>query len=341
MRSRCSLYVDVGYLLTAAATRVTGTSLRNSVNVEYRALVDRLIEQAGDTSGLPVLRLHWYDSARDGVPDAVQARVGELPKVKLRLGRFGYDGQQKGVDLRIGLDLVTHARNRTADVFFLVSGDDDLTEAVEEAQGHGVEVIVLAVPTNAGAPHGLSKHLTRAADEVVILPGEVIDDHVRRVELPPAEPVEAVEAEASPAPAAPSRPPVPTPAVMAREPHHAAPTAAHAAARPRPSASSPPPEPRVAYSGSTGRPSIVTPGYDVEQDEPQILAVVDRVLAAYLDADPAQGPLLLQQSRPSIPREIDRALLQDLSEALDEYDVPDQLRFRLRSAFWERYDATR
>ncbi len=129
MRSNCALYVDAGYLLASAATRVTGTSLRNGIHVEYRALIQALVDQAEQVSGLPLLRVHWYDSAKDGVPDPQQERIGELPKVKLRLGRFGVDGQQKGVDLRIGLDLVAHARNDAADVFFLVSGDDDLTEA--------------------------------------------------------------------------------------------------------------------------------------------------------------------------------------------------------------------
>src|SRR5690606_35289811 len=111
---------------------------------------------AQQISGLPMLRVHWYDSAKDGVPDAQQERIGELAKVKLRLGRFGVDGQQKGVDLRIGLDLVAHARNDASDVFFLVSGDDDLTEAVEEAQVHGVQVVVLAVPNVADRPHAVS-----------------------------------------------------------------------------------------------------------------------------------------------------------------------------------------
>ena len=66
-----------------------------------------------------------------------------LPRVKLRLGRLSYTGEQKGVDLRIGLDLVMHARNQAVDVMYLVSGDDDLTEAVEEVQGHGIPVILL------------------------------------------------------------------------------------------------------------------------------------------------------------------------------------------------------
>src|SRR4051794_22337312 len=188
MRSRCSLYVDVGYLLSAAAVRVTGTSLRNGIHVDYEPLVDALIQQAERLTELPVLRVHWYDSARDGVPDNQQQLIGELPNVKLRLGRFGVDGQQKGVDLRIGLDLVTHARNGAADVFILVSGDDDLTEAVEEAQVHGVQVILLAVPNTENKPHGISRHLMRAADGLELLPPEAIDRTVTRVETPPAPP---------------------------------------------------------------------------------------------------------------------------------------------------------
>src|SRR3954466_464567 len=170
MRFRCSLYVDVGYLLSSTAVRVTGTSLRNGVHVDYAPLIRALVQQAERMSELPMLRVHWYDSAKDGVPDAQQQRIGELPKVKLRLGRFGVDGEQKGVDLRIGLDLVAHARNGAADVFFLVSGDDDLTEAVEEAQVHGVQLVLLAIPNEQGRPHGVSRHLMRAADELVTLP---------------------------------------------------------------------------------------------------------------------------------------------------------------------------
>jgi hypothetical protein len=46
MRSNCALYVDVGYLLAAAAARVTGTSLRNGIHVDFRPMVVALIGQA-------------------------------------------------------------------------------------------------------------------------------------------------------------------------------------------------------------------------------------------------------------------------------------------------------
>lgn len=179
MRSHCALYVDVGYLLAAAATRAAGTSLRSSIRVDHKRLIESLIAHVTEASGLPLLRVHWYDAARNGVPDETQEKIGLLPRVKVRLGRIGVDGEQKGVDLRIGLDLVAHARNEAVDVVFLVSGDDDLTEAVEEAQAHGVQVTVLAVPNKKGDPQSVSRYLQRAADGLELITAGALDAAVR------------------------------------------------------------------------------------------------------------------------------------------------------------------
>lgn len=317
VRSNCALYVDAGYLFAAAATRVTGTSLRNGIHVDFQSLISEMVRRSEEMSGLPMLRVHWYDSAKDGVPDARQERIGEIPKVKLRLGRFGVDGQQKGVDLRIGLDLVTHARNGAADVFFLVSGDDDLTEAVEEAQVHGVQVIILAVPNAGERPHGVSRHLVRAADELATLSAAAIDAAVMRIERPvPAIPnapeLIASAAEAKPTPndmAALSRKPVPSPTAV------------------------------VAYSSSSGGGTGLASGYEPpETHDDEIDAVVTRVLQAFAQSATSQAMADLAGNRPSIPREIDRALLTDLSDSLGVYDLRDPVRFRLRDRFWEKYE---
>ena len=195
MRSRCAVYVDAGYLLASAATRVTGTSLRSGVHVLYDHLVDALIEQSEEHSQLPLLRVNWYDSgSRGGLPDPIQEQIGMLPRVKLRLGRLSYTGEQKGVDLRIGLDLVMHARNQAVDVMYLVSGDDDLTEAVEEVQGHGIPVILLVAPDRDGKAHAVSKHLRREADDVVMISPDTIDLFVQARTRPEPEPEEVVVA---------------------------------------------------------------------------------------------------------------------------------------------------
>lgn len=337
MRSNCSLYVDAGYLLASAATRVSGTSLRNGVHVEYGPLVERLIRQAEEISGLPLLRVHWYDSAREGVPDAQQGRIGELAKVKLRLGRFGVDGQQKGVDLRIGLDLVTHARNDAADVFLLISGDDDLTEAVEEAQAHGVQVVVLGVPNAVGRPHGVSRHLVRAADELRTIAEATIDDTVTKIERPvpvptppPASAGAAVVTAAGTAGAVP--PSQEAPAAHVPSPLDLA------GKRPAP-VPTPVPAAVLAYSGVTGGPSHVDGLYATPDDmQQQIDSVVLNVLTSLRKSAGDDGLEALLHGRPSIPREVDKALLLDLSDALGLYDLNDAARFELRSRFWEIYD---
>ncbi|WP_430332115.1 NYN domain-containing protein [Rhodococcus sp. ACT016] len=326
MRSTCSLYVDAGYLLAAAATRVTGTSLRSGIYVDYATLISSLVDTAEARSGLPVLRVHWYDSARNGVPDARQERIGELSKVKLRLGRFGVNGDQKGVDLRIGLDLVAHARNRASDVFFLVSGDDDLTEAVEEAQVHGVQVVLLAVPTVDGKPHGVSRHLIRAADELDSIDGAAVDAAVMKVDRQPA--LEPITQEPTPEPARPpaaaARPAVRTPLDLASIPH--------GPAAPRSTSV-------LAYSVSTGSPGRVLPGYDEGGEQDQLIdEVVARVLASFQESATPDDRLELQRARPSIPRDIDRALLLDASDVMERYDLDEGIRYRLRARFWDKYD---
>jgi hypothetical protein len=271
-------------------------------------------------SELSVLRVHWYDSAKDGVPDLQQQRIGELPRVKLRLGRFGMDGQQKGVDLRIGLDLVTHARNGAADVFILVSGDDDLAEAVEEAQVHGVQVILLAVPSTENKPHGISRHLIRAADGLELLPPETVDQTVTKVEMPPATPPVAV-AVASPAGQPQAKA---TPRDLAGLGHSGA---------LRPSSSV------LAYSAATGRdPQVMTEYEDPAELAEQIDSVVINVLAAFRKSATAEALAELKAGKPSIPRDIDKALLTDLSDRRGEFDLSEQVRHKLRAQFWKKYD---
>lgn len=339
MRSTCSLYIDTGYLLASAATRLTGTSLRSGIHVDYAKLIRSLVDAAEVRSGLPLLRVHWYDSARNGIPDSQQERIGELSKVKLRLGRFGVNGEQKGVDLRIGLDLVTHARNGTSDVFFLVSGDDDLTEAVEEAQVHGVQVVLLAVPTVDGKPHGMSRHLVRAADELDSIDGPAVDAAVMKVDRQPV-PVPV------PSPSAPKPAPLPSgpkPAPARSTPAGAPPVVRTpldlATVAPVPAAAALQPTSVLAYSVSTGSPAHGLPGYVDDTEQDQLLdEVVQRVLTSFHESATPDDKLGLLRARPSVPRDIDRALLLDASDVMQMYDLDEGTRYRLRARFWEKYD---
>jgi hypothetical protein len=331
MRSHCSVFVDVGYLLAASATRVTGTSLRGGVVISYPDLVAGIIAQAERESGLPVLRIHWYDSGSKpgGAPDNTQEMIGELPRVKLRLGRLSPHGEQKGVDLRIGLDLASHGRNKVSDLVYLLSGDDDLTEAVEEAQGHGVQVVILAVPDAKGQPHAVARHLVRACDDVVILDPQVVDRTVMvRAQQPPAAPVPVPREPGGPASPEVATTPAPggsvehrpTPALLAAMKAHVV----GSGARPR--------RP-VVYSSSSG---------GVVEDSPAVVAewrAIDDVCRGVIAAWRAQASELEQErvrrEQGFIPNDLDRTLLTDLSARLGIYDIDDTTRYALRAHFWE------
>lgn len=336
MRSHCALYVDAGYLLASAATRITGTSLRNGVIVDHGVLINGLIEQVEAESRLPLLRVNWYDSeSRRGQGDPELNAIGLLPRVKLRLGRLSRGGEQKGVDVRLGLDLATHGRNRVCDVMYLVTGDDDLTEAVEEAQGHGVQVILLAVPDVDGRAYGVSRHLQRESDGLTLIAGDLIDRAVRK----PIPAPERVAAAASVAAAGAEEPATPV-AAGNGAPAASAPTPLSVAPKPsdlaRARHTAPPPAPRptseLAWSTRTGEPSVA----GVAQAEEQVIVDVCRsVIEAWAQgaSEQQQGDLL--RGRPYIPGDIDRALLVDVSAKLGIYDLDDLTRYTLRERFWE------
>ena len=314
LRSHSALYIDAGYLLAAAATRLTGSSFRHSVDVDYGRLLNDLIDLVEKRTGLPILRVYWYDAARDGIATAAQERIALLPKVKLRLGRIGVEGEQKGVDLRIGLDMVGHSRNGAVTTMYLLSGDDDLTEAVEEAQSQGVQVIVLAVPSKTAARHGVSRHLMLAADELEIIDADLLDSAVSGVSSQ-ASP-STIEGEDS----------------TARSHASPAEAARHAPARVIP----------LPTPGGSLSPLHSSAAAGVALSPEELLATINQVATRTYDAWATAATVAqheeLSAGRPSIPRELDRALLIDLSEALGEYSLSDQVRVDLRAEFWGAAD---
>jgi len=71
--------------------------------------------------------------------------VGRVRQIQFRCPKCkkNYsEPKQKGVDVAIALDLVKMARRGDADIFYLISGDEDLSEAVVIAQQGSSNVIV-------------------------------------------------------------------------------------------------------------------------------------------------------------------------------------------------------
>lgn len=75
--------------------------------------------------------------------DVVKALVnGKRDAKSLTTGDFVLDIQQKGVDVRIGLDLALIAHERFADQIVLITGDSDFVPAAKYARRHGIDFII-------------------------------------------------------------------------------------------------------------------------------------------------------------------------------------------------------
>ncbi|ACU74599.1 protein of unknown function DUF88 [Catenulispora acidiphila DSM 44928] len=175
---RCAVLVDAGYVLAAAANVVSGDPGRPGIEVDYPGLVTALTERAAAETGLPVLRVYWYDAAPATGPTRDQRLLRVLDGLKLRLGKLVRrdDGkfEQKGVDTFLHADLTGLARKRAVADVVLVSGDEDLLHAVEEAQEYGTRIHLWG----AASDYNQSLELIAAVDKSMTLSEEWLKPYV-------------------------------------------------------------------------------------------------------------------------------------------------------------------
>lgn len=178
---RCAILVDAGYLLGAAGTLVARDPDRSALEVDHAKLADALIHEAEVQTGLPVLRLLWYDGAFNSRPGPEHRTLRVLADVKVRLGELVVRAgrlQQKGVDSYLQRDLTTLARNHAVADIVLLGGDEDLRRALEEAQDYGIRVHLWGV--EAGAPeYNQSQSLIAEADRRWVIPAAWVQKYVR------------------------------------------------------------------------------------------------------------------------------------------------------------------
>src|ERR1700730_9964472 len=136
--SRYAIMVDVGYIYASTGELLFSASSRREYRVDADKLIAALIRHADEQVRGELLRVYWYDAARDRVPTFDQRVIAQMPMVKLRLGNLNARGQQKGVDAQIRADMETLARHRAITDAILVAGDEAMVPAVEAAQAFGV-----------------------------------------------------------------------------------------------------------------------------------------------------------------------------------------------------------
>lgn len=176
--ARYAVMVDVGYIYAAAGELLFGTSSRRDYRVDAVGLIQAITKHADELFRGELLRVYWYDAARDRVPTIDQRVVAQMAWVKLRLGNLNARGQQKGVDANIRADMEALARHRAITDAVLIAGDEDMVPAVEAAQAYGVRVHLWGVEP----PYGTNQaeRLVWESDTVDVLDSAFVRPYFTR-----------------------------------------------------------------------------------------------------------------------------------------------------------------
>jgi uncharacterized LabA/DUF88 family protein len=180
--SRYAIMVDVGYIYASAGELLFGATARKEYKVDADKLIQALTRHGEDHVRGELLRVYWYDAARDRVPTFDQRVIAQMPWVKLRLGNLNARGQQKGVDAQIRADMEALARHRAITDAILVAGDEDMVPAIEAAQAFGVRVHLWGVEP----PYGTNQaeRLVWESDTVDVLERSFIEPFFTRQLVP-------------------------------------------------------------------------------------------------------------------------------------------------------------
>jgi uncharacterized LabA/DUF88 family protein len=329
--ARYAIMIDVGYIYAAAGELLFSVGSRREYRVDTDKLIQALTRHADGLVRGELLRVYWYDAARDRVPTIDQRVIAQMARVKLRLGNLNARGQQKGVDAQIRADMEALARHRAITDAVLVAGDEDMVPAVEAAQAYGVRVHLWGVEPPFGTNQ--AERLVWESDTVEILDRAFLEPYFTRI--PPPEPVPSVPS------AQPAQPVgVPSPAQLferrhaTRPPHR--PAAHPALGHPspgQPAVSQPSlsqPGLGQAGLGQPGLPSRLGPDRQRVEEAGEHVAqkwILTRGEDNIRDLLP--GPIL--------PPVIDKELLVEAEKELGASLRPYQeAREWLRDAFWER-----
>lgn len=164
MNERYAILIDAGYLYGRLdSCYPEQTFSRSSVKVRHQELQAMLEEKCrAKVKNRELLRIYWYDAAA-GKPNAQQQALGLADDIKLRLGTFNAQGEQKGVDGMIISDMLALANHRAVSDMVLLCGDADMLSSVAEVQKMGVKIHLLSIGDSL---FSVSKELCMEADSV-------------------------------------------------------------------------------------------------------------------------------------------------------------------------------
>ncbi|MFN8617222.1 MAG: NYN domain-containing protein [Dehalococcoidia bacterium] len=176
---RYAIFVDAGYVYAAGGNLVLDTDNRAQVVLDAEGFLSRLqdiVRQDHPDSG-DFLRIYWYDASPRGLPTAEHEAIGAIQGVKVRLGRLTRYGQ-KGVDALVMRDMMRLSAEHAICTAFLLTGDEDLRQAIIEAQDFGVKVVLLGIQATLARNQAVS--LVQEADAARTLVYEELRDSFER-----------------------------------------------------------------------------------------------------------------------------------------------------------------
>ncbi|MFQ6027599.1 MAG: NYN domain-containing protein [Dehalococcoidia bacterium] len=165
---------------------IDGSNLYHSLDhicgrhdVDFSKFAEKLV------AGRRLIRMYYYNAQIDQVKEPTMysgqqrffAALSRVPYLELRVGRLVYPDNwptgpsyEKGVDIKIATDMLTHGSQDNYDVAILVSGDSDFQDALQAVKnlGHHVEVALFGRRT--------SQNLRDVADRVIELDAAFFSD---------------------------------------------------------------------------------------------------------------------------------------------------------------------
>ena len=138
---KTTIFIDAGYLIAV--------TLKKSKRVDLVKLSKALAKDSWEKTifydALPKFGTERYSKAQ-----RFHSKISKLDKFEVRLGRLQYDGHgrptQKGVDMKLGIDLVQMSMKGDLDTAILIAGDSDFLYAVEKAQEANAKVRLAHFP---------------------------------------------------------------------------------------------------------------------------------------------------------------------------------------------------
>ncbi len=146
-------------------------------DIDMGKLAQRLLEKRR------LIRIYYYNATvgRKEEPEryrdqqAFFASVSSIPYCELRLGRLVYNNwpnsppYEKGVDIQLTTDLLTHSFKNNYDVAVLIAGDSDYVGALQAVKDNGKNVEVALF-----GKERTSRPLREVADIVLSIDGRLL-----------------------------------------------------------------------------------------------------------------------------------------------------------------------